>query len=269
MTDMAHLTQLLQEAAHREHFTLPALRDWLRDRREETRRRRRTQPPPRQRRRRGADHDGVGQQGSAVPDRLPAVRVQPQRAGAATRSLFHDNGIRCLHIGGSESPDFREVERLGRAESASDDSRLMYVAMTRAQSQVVAWWAPSKDEPNGGLSRLLRGPPARRAAGAATSASPRRSPTTRRVARFAQWEDGRRPGRRGVGDRRRPRRRRRGRCRRTCPPGTSTAASTRRWRRTSYSGLVRAAQERVRGEQRAGGRRTRRRGRRHPTGDAG
>ena len=43
------------------------------------------------------------------------------------------------------------------SEDASDDSRLTYVAMTRAQSQVVAWWAPSYDEPNGGLSRLLRG----------------------------------------------------------------------------------------------------------------
>ena len=30
MTDLAHMTQLLQEAAHREHYTLPALRDWLR-----------------------------------------------------------------------------------------------------------------------------------------------------------------------------------------------------------------------------------------------
>ena len=30
MTDLAHMTQLLQEAAHREHFSLPALRDWLR-----------------------------------------------------------------------------------------------------------------------------------------------------------------------------------------------------------------------------------------------
>ena len=35
MTDLAHMTQLLQEAAHREHFSLPALRDWLRAQREE------------------------------------------------------------------------------------------------------------------------------------------------------------------------------------------------------------------------------------------
>ncbi|WP_131824619.1 hypothetical protein, partial [Mycobacteroides abscessus] len=41
--------------------------------------------------------------------------------------------------------------------AARDASRLAYVALTRAQSQVVAWWAPSFDEPNGGLSRLLRG----------------------------------------------------------------------------------------------------------------
>ena len=35
MTDLAHMTQLLQEAAHREHYSLPALRDWLRAQREE------------------------------------------------------------------------------------------------------------------------------------------------------------------------------------------------------------------------------------------
>ena len=64
---------------------------------------------------------------------------------------------RCLHIGGETSPDHAEVTRLGRREAASDDVRLTYVALTRAQSQVVAWWAPSWDEPNGGLSRLLRG----------------------------------------------------------------------------------------------------------------
>ena len=61
------------------------------------------------------------------------------------------------YIGGSDGPGFNDVARQARLEDASDDSRLTYVAMTRAQSQVVAWWAPSKDEPNGGLSRLLRG----------------------------------------------------------------------------------------------------------------
>jgi len=40
---------------------------------------------------------------------------------------------------------------------AGDDSRLTYVALSRAQAQVVAWWSPANGEPNGGLSRLLRG----------------------------------------------------------------------------------------------------------------
>lgn len=70
--------------------------------------------------------------------------------------LFHDNDVRCLHVGGADTPDFADVELLGRSETASDDSRLVYVALTRAQSQVVTWWAPSYDEHNGGLSRLLR-----------------------------------------------------------------------------------------------------------------
>ncbi|MGH3639375.1 MAG: UvrD-helicase domain-containing protein, partial [Mycobacterium sp.] len=35
MTDLAHLTQLLQDVAHREHYTLPALRDWLRAERDD------------------------------------------------------------------------------------------------------------------------------------------------------------------------------------------------------------------------------------------
>ena len=35
MTDVAHMTQVLHDTAHREHFSLPALRDWLRTQREE------------------------------------------------------------------------------------------------------------------------------------------------------------------------------------------------------------------------------------------
>ena len=44
MTDLAHMTQLLQEAAHREHFSLPALRDWLRDAARRAKRRNGTRP---------------------------------------------------------------------------------------------------------------------------------------------------------------------------------------------------------------------------------
>ena len=141
--------------------------------------------------------------------------------------LFHDGDTRCLHVGGKDSPDYREVEKLGREEYAGDDSRLTYVAMTRAQAQVVAWWAPARDEPNGGLSRLLRG---RRPGESVVPEQVRASQDQRRRRTGAAAAVGgrRRPRARAVGADARRRRRRPSRRRRTSTPGTSTARSTRR-----------------------------------------
>ena len=155
MTDLAHLAQLLHETAHRERFGLPALLDWLREECAGARPFGRAHPAARQRRRGGADHDRVGEQGPAVPPRLPAVRLQPARLRGRGCSSTSD-GARCLDIGG-KAARARSQTRSARAEVAGDDIRLTYVALTRAQSQVVAWWAPSWDEGNGGISRLLRG----------------------------------------------------------------------------------------------------------------
>ncbi|MBU3750113.1 MAG: exodeoxyribonuclease V subunit beta, partial [Mycobacterium sp.] len=155
MTDIAHVTQLLQEAAHREHLTLPALRDWLRDRRDE--------PSRGTEHNKRLDRDAAAVQVMTVHGskglQFPIVYLPfafNRNVQQYEEILFHDNATRCLHIGGKGSQDYAEVQTLGRRESAGDDSRLMYVALTRAQSQVVAWWAPSRDEQNGGLSRLLR-----------------------------------------------------------------------------------------------------------------
>ncbi len=156
MTDLAHVTQLLQEVAHREHYALPALRDWLRRQRDEH--------TGAQERNRRLDSDAAAVQIMTVfvskGLQYPIVYL-PFAFNRNTQDrdvvLFHDQGVRCLHIGGKDSTDFKTVERLGRKEDASDDSRLTYVALTRAQTQVVAWWSPAHDEPNGGLSRLLRG----------------------------------------------------------------------------------------------------------------
>ncbi|WP_027331819.1 exodeoxyribonuclease V subunit beta [Mycolicibacterium tusciae] len=156
MTDLAHLTQVLHDTAHREHFGLPALRDWLRTQREE-----RSGATERNRR---LDSDAAAVQIMTVwvskGLQYPVVYL-PFAFNRNIQSrdvvLFHDGDTRCLHIGGEQSPDYSKVQQWGRREAASDDVRLTYVALTRAQSQVVAWWAPSWDEPNGGLSRLLRG----------------------------------------------------------------------------------------------------------------
>ena len=156
MTDLAHMTQLLQDVAHREHFTLPALRDWLRAERDD-----RGGSTERNRR---LDSDAAAVQIMTVwvskGLQYPIVYLPfafNRNVQERDLILFHDGDTRCLHVGGKDSADYHEVEKLGRAEAAGDDSRLTYVALTRAQSQVVAWWSSAFDEPNGGLSRLLRG----------------------------------------------------------------------------------------------------------------
>ena len=240
MTDMAHATQLLQEAAHNEHYSLPALRDWLRNRRDE-----KSGGIERNRR---LDSDAAAVQVLTVHGskglQYPIVYLPfafNRNVQDRDLVLFHDGDQRCLHIGGSDSPDYGEVQTLGRRESASDDSRLIYVAMTRAQVQVVAWWAPSQDEPNGGLSRLLRD----RRPGEATVHT-RCDPATvtddEALQRFREWEAAGGPVIEEA----------------VIAPLTQLPAEPRptqlaarhfhrtidtAWRRTSYSGLVRSAQE--------------------------
>ena len=240
MTDMAHVTQLLQEAAHRDHLTLPALRDWLRDRRKE-----RSGAIEHSRR---LDSDAAAVQVMTVHGskglQFPIVYLPfafNRNVQQHDEILFHDNGIRCLHIGGRGSSDYADVQVLGRREAAGDDSRLMYVAMTRAQAQVVTWWAPSRDEQNGGLSRLLRDRrpgesrvPDRCASRTVTDAEA--------LERFREWEAAGGPVIEDAV---------------IAPMAELTAPPIREdlsirhfhraidtdWRRTSYSGLVRAAQD--------------------------
>ena len=240
LTDMAHVTQLLQETAHREHYTLPALRDWLRNRREE-----RSGDTERNRR---LDSDAAAVQVMTVHGskglQYPIVYLPfafNRNVQDRDLVLFHDGDTRCLHIGGPDSPDHAEVLALGRREGASDDSRLIYVAMTRAQVQVVAWWAPSRDEPNGGLSRLLRD----RRPGQTTVRTRCEPPTItddEALERFGEWEAAGGPVVEVAAiapllpppDR---------------PPAAELSARhfhrgiDTSWRRTSYSGLVRSAQE--------------------------
>ncbi|MFO0930908.1 MAG: exodeoxyribonuclease V subunit beta [Gemmataceae bacterium] len=156
MTDLAHVTQLLHDVADREHFSLTALRDWLRTQRDE-----RSGAAERNRR---LDSDSAAVQimtvwvskGLQFPIvYLPFTFNRYVRKEDLVR--FHDDERRCLHVGGENSAELSTAQTLGRREAAGEETRLTYVAMTRAQSQVVAWWAPSWDEPNGGLSRLLRG----------------------------------------------------------------------------------------------------------------
>ncbi len=239
MTDLAHVAQVLHETGHRERFGLPALLDWLRGQCAE-----RSGATERNRR---LDSDAAAVQIMTVwvskGLQYPLVylpfafsRYVPTRDNV----LYHRDGRRCLDIGGKASPGLKEIEALGRREMAGDDIRLTYVALTRAQSQVVAWWAPSWDEGNGGLSRLLRG----RGAGEATV--PDRLTTkvsdVDAVALFRSWESAGGPAVEESVVVAAPEAPEGG-----SPSGLGVRRFTRSidtaWRRTSYSGLIRSAAE--------------------------
>ncbi|MBI3225561.1 MAG: exodeoxyribonuclease V subunit beta [Mycolicibacterium cosmeticum] len=236
MTDLSHMTQLLQDTAHNEGFGLPALRDWLR-----------TQ---------SADGGAAAERNRRLDSDAAAVQIMTVWVSKGLQYpivylpfafnrytpdpdpvLYHEDSARCLYVGGAVPA----VLRAGKAEAAANDSRLTYVALTRAQSQVVAWWAPSYYEPNGGLSRLLRG----RAPGTAEVpevCAPAKISDADALARLRAWADAGGPvleesvivpftAARGA-----------------APTADLSVRRFQRsidtaWRRTSYSGLLRAAEE--------------------------
>ena len=240
LTDLTHLGQLLHEAAHRERWGLPALLEWLRENVTERR------GANERNRRLDSDADAVQIMTVWVSKGLqyPLVYLPfafNRHVPEPSHVLYHDGPQRCLDIGGRRA-GLRQVQALGRRESAGDDIRLTYVALTRAQSQVVAWWAPSWDEPNGGLSRLLRG----RTPG--SSVVPERCDDRisdeDAVAVLRAWEEAGGPvlERSEVVDA----------PDRTSPPLREdlgvrrfTRSVDTAWRRTSYSGLIRSAAEPV------------------------
>ena len=242
MTDVAHVTELLHETAQRERYTLTALRDWLRTQRDEgTRVKERS-------RRLDSEAEAVqvmtvwGSKGLQFPIvYLPFAFNRHIFTDDFVR--FHDGEQRCLYIGGKNSAAMAEAQATAQDEDRGEELRLSYVALTRAQSQVVAWWAPSWDEPNGGLSRLLRG------RGPGESAVPRRCQPLKiecaeAMPLLRRWED--------IGALAIERSVIAAPAAFTVePPPTDLAVRhfhrtiDTAWRRTSYSGLVRAAQDAI------------------------
>jgi exodeoxyribonuclease V beta subunit len=65
-----------------------------------------------------------------------------------------------LDVGGRYGPGRPERFSRYREEEAGEDLRLLYVALTRAQCQVVTWWAPSFNTPASALHRFVSREPA-------------------------------------------------------------------------------------------------------------
>ncbi|WP_250031216.1 UvrD-helicase domain-containing protein [Paractinoplanes maris] len=73
--------------------------------------------------------------------------------------LHDDAGVRVLDVGGPTGPGFAEASRRHNTEQDGEDLRLMYVALTRAACQVIAWWAPTANTRSSALHRFLFGRP--------------------------------------------------------------------------------------------------------------
>ncbi|MGA8846183.1 MAG: UvrD-helicase domain-containing protein [Nocardioides sp.] len=156
LTDLRHIGEALHEAALRERLGLVALLSWLRNQVREGRAGRGAE------RTRRLDSDAAAVQlvtihaskGLQYPVvYLPSLsdRFLPK----PSRPLFHDElGQRCLNVGAGGSGWADHVARWAE-EEAGEWLRLLYVAITRAQSQVICWWAPTKNAVASPLHRLL------------------------------------------------------------------------------------------------------------------
>lgn len=159
LTDLRHIGQVLHKVAAEERLGLVALAGWLREQIADDR------PDTAGERTRRLDSDAAavqlvtihGSKGLQYPVvYLPSLWDRwPRDPDVA---LFHGpDGARCRNVGGP-GPTWSTHAALHLAEEAGEALRLLYVALTRAQSQVVAWYAPApRNAPTSALHRVLLG----------------------------------------------------------------------------------------------------------------
>jgi exodeoxyribonuclease V beta subunit len=171
LTDLRHLGQSLHAAMVSGQFGVSALVEWLRARMAEAR----ASTAPEGTRRLETDERAVSvltvhrSKGLEFPlVYLPDAwdrHVSSSDEGAILR--LHDRppgsdpdsrGQCVLDVGGRWGPGRSDRWRRSQAEDAGEDLRLFYVAATRAQCQLVTWWAPSYNTPASALQRLLYRP---------------------------------------------------------------------------------------------------------------
>jgi exodeoxyribonuclease V beta subunit len=79
--------------------------------------------------------------GTGSKDRLPVAHAP--------------DGPRALHVGGPAAPAYDAFCRAADSEDLGEELRLLYVALTRAVSRLLVWWAPATNTQRGALHRLL------------------------------------------------------------------------------------------------------------------
>jgi exodeoxyribonuclease V beta subunit len=158
MTDLRHLGQSLHGAAVTDNLGLTALAEWLQQRIADAD----TDTSEARSRRLESDAEAVQvvtvhrSKGLEFPivyvpfgwDRYVPPTPDPLQ--------LHDaDGIRVLDVGGTAGPGYAERRTRHQSEESGEDLRLFYVAVTRAQCQVITWWAPSTTTAESAAHRLL------------------------------------------------------------------------------------------------------------------
>ncbi|QNN55136.1 UvrD-helicase domain-containing protein [Nocardioides mesophilus] len=162
LTDLRHVGQSLHQVAVEERLGLVALLTWLRGQMADDK----LEVAADRTRRLDSDAAAVqlvtihGSKGLEYPvvylptlwDRYPQKPAVPRFHSAAA-----DGAHRCIDVGNG-GPGWSEHVARAMAEDDGESLRLLYVALTRARSQVVAWWAPApKNTPCSALQRMLFG----------------------------------------------------------------------------------------------------------------
>ncbi len=163
LTDLRHVGQALHQLVTVERLGLVAVVQWLREQIADD------APEVGSERTRRLDSDAAavqlvtihGSKGLQYPIvHLPFIadRWTPK----PDMPRFHDTADdqRCLDVGGPQGSRWKDDSARHLAEEAGESLRLLYVAMTRAKSQLVAWWAPTNNTQGSPLHRMLigRGP---------------------------------------------------------------------------------------------------------------
>ncbi|WP_405167804.1 UvrD-helicase domain-containing protein [Nocardia sp. NBC_01499] len=162
LTDLRHIAQLLDQVSLTESLGLTALTRWLADR---------VRDPASGSvadRSRRLDRDAAAVQIATVHASkglefpivyLPFAWDNAKNPYPATLLFHDDNDMRVLDVGGPDASGYAERKLRSETEEAGEELRLLYVALTRAMCQVVAWWAPAITTAASPLHRMILGRP--------------------------------------------------------------------------------------------------------------
>ena len=156
MTDFRHLAEVLHEASGHTRPSATWLAEWLQAEQRKVADDERT-------RRLETDAEAVqvktvhGAKGLQFPIvLLPDLWLKTAGDDDGRKLLLHDDDNRAvLDLGGLDAAGRAQRRRRADSEEAEEDLRLLYVAFTRARSQVIAWWARTQRTPRSALQRLL------------------------------------------------------------------------------------------------------------------